>query len=197
MPAILHILWRPAVSSRGPCGNPTRLAGAQIHAADVAVVTAGPNNIIVLPIGNAESRFATADLRPVGGGDSTPEATAAASTAGEIVARAAESGLVLAISVNIIWNVVIGEGVVHLGDRKFVGLKTAFAIERDADAVIVGNHGAVGIERIVPDVMHIPRWPGNIFGQRIAAVTRVTDAHGHEENEVLVIGGHGEACVIR
>src|SRR5262249_46607196 len=129
--------------------NPTHAAGSRCS---------GPNDIRIDRIWRGESALAASHGTP---GSSGKRATrwaatrsffgrrlafsATTATAGEAVARPAIGTAVLLVAVDEIRNLVVHGDVVELRYRKLDAIPRAAAIDRDAEAAIVGHGEAVAI----------------------------------------------------
>ena len=206
MPAVFHVRGRPAITRIGPYSDAARLASAQIHPRQFAVVAARPDNVVVSRIGNRESAFAPADMRPFAGGNAAAEEAALAF---QVVAGPAKRCAILAIGVNEIRNPIVGIDVVNLRNRQLHVRIVFSAIEADGASGIIRNHHALRIQRIKPHIMVVAPGRakaggiGSAFASKagnkdcMAAVDGNAEANGDEKEFVLVIRRHAKAHVIR
>ena len=96
---------------------------------------------------------------------------------------------VLHICVHEIWHLIVDSYVIHLPNRQNYAVKASTVHSRDDQPAIVGNHKAVRVQRIDPDVVSIasPRHRSEDF----SAVQRPVEVAARHQHFILVHGGDG------
>ena len=139
----------------GPDFDVARTVGtiveADHNAAHGTCATGGrPDEIGIDRIGSGEAGFTAADRVPGG----TRNARAGEAGSFETVAWTGVRWAVLLIAINIVGDLVIRGGVIHLGDGQVLLNPRLAAVERNGNAEIAGDDHALAV-RVNPDVVVI------------------------------------------
>ena len=200
--SVLHVAGRRADGRLRPDFDLARLPRPLVVAldgpADAAEPGAArPDDVVVRRIGNRPPALAAGDRMP----------HAAWNRSGDLlvglfgepaVARAARRRSVLPIAVDVVWNLVVGGHVIHLRDRQLNLMPALSAVDRQAEAVVVGDDEAIAVGGIDPHVVVVAdgREAAGEIDARLAAVQRLGELGRQEVRLVFVVGLDGEARVV-
>src|SRR5579864_2336197 len=88
--------------------------------------------------------------------------------------------VVLHVAVEVVRDLVVDVDVVHLANWKSSAVKTAAVHRRNAEAAVIGDHKAIGIGGIDPDIVRVSA-PRDIFEVLAAVHGPVEGTAGHEK----------------
>ena len=151
-----------------------------------AFVATRPDDVAVHRIGHGKAGFAPAHVLPRADGNGA---------AGETVRGAASRAAVLPVAVDVVGNLVVGEGVVHLRYGQLRPPPGFAAVVRDADALIVADDDAIGQHRVNPDVVVVAAADAALDGS--AAVERDGVGGRNKVEFVGVVGRNRHARVVK
>src|SRR5262249_37177995 len=125
------------------------------------------------------------------------EATEAAPTAPQIVARPAESLTVLPVAVNVVRNLVIHADAIHLRDRQHHAPVAHAFVVADGSAGVVCHQDTIRIDGVKPHIVIVASGGGGQrIHQRLTAVTGNAEGNRNEKDQVLIVGSDGETSVV-
>ncbi len=185
VPAKPEVRRRPPVGGLGPHAHRAHLPGAMVVPLQAPVVATRPHDVAVGRIGDAEAALAAPHAMPEPQRD-RPCAAVRRSTVGPPV---------LAISVDVVRDLVVRPDVVHLGDRQHHPLECAAPVHGNREAAVVGDHDSLVVGRVDPHIVRVATAPRGVLHEAAPSVHRHREAHGGEVDPVLVLGVHPEAGV--
>ena len=159
------------------------MLGASVPAGNFIPVASGPHDVGIGQIRNGEAGFATTHrVIPTG----------FAGVYGH--AGAAHVPIVLHVAVEVVRNLVVNVDVVHLADGQSNAVKTAAVHGRNLHAAVVGDHEAIGIGGIDPDVVSVSA-PRDVV-KILACIQRLVEGTVRDVDFIVAAGRNGDSNVV-
>ena len=168
---------------------PRALVEALHRAAETAVSrSARPHDVAVDRIGNRPAAFAARDRVPHAARN-RPRGLLVGLFGEAAIARTACRRTVLSVAVDVVWNLIVGRHVIHLRHWQLDLMPAPAAVDREAQAVVVGDDEPVAVGRIDPHVVVVAdrRQAAREIDARLSAVERLGEFRRQKVRLVLIV----------